>query len=487
MEKGYRKKNEDYMKVLKPERLNFPKIKEECGIFGIFGNEKASEHVFYGLYGLQHRGQEGAGIAVSDGKKIIFEKGYGYVSEIFGEENLKKLRGFHAIGHVRYSTHGESSPRNIQPFIIEGYRGSIAIAHNGNLVNAVELRKKLEEEGAIFQSTSDTEIILHLIARSKTEDIENAIVDALSKVKGAYSLLFLTPKAIYSARDPHGFRPLSIGRIENSWVIASETSAFDLIEADYVRDVQPGEILRLDEDGIKTIYNFPKVKPRHCIFEYIYFSRPDSLVFGKNVNEVRKRLGRQLAKEQPADADIAVPIPDSGMWASLGFAEQSGIPLEFALIRNHYVGRTFIQPHQKERVFGVRIKLNPVRELIEGRRVVLVDDSIVRGTTSRRIIRMVRDAGAKEIHYRVSSPPIIGPCYYGIDTPTKGELIASSYSVEEIREFLDVETLGYLSKEGMLKAVGDDLYCTACFDLNYPVEIPQEDFVQLRLFERGED
>ncbi len=480
MEKKYRRENEGNMRRL------IPKIKEECGIFGIYGNEKASEHVFYGLYGLQHRGQEGAGIAVSDGKRIIFEKGYGYVSEIFGEENLKRLKGVHAIGHVRYSTHGESSPRNIQPFVIEGYRGSIAIAHNGNLVNAVQLRKKLEEEGAIFQSTSDTEIILHLIARSKADNIEDAIIDALSKVKGAYSLLFLTPMAIYSARDPHGFRPLSIGKVENSYVIASETSAFDLIEATYERDVQPGEILRIDGNGIKTIYIFPKVKPRHCIFEYIYFSRPDSLVFGKNVNEVRKRLGRKLAEEQPANADIVVPIPDSGMWASLGFAESSGIPLEFALIRNHYVGRTFIQPHQKERVFGVRIKLNPVRELIDGKRVVLVDDSIVRGTTSRRIVRMVRDAGAKEIHYRVSSPPIIGPCYYGIDTPTKAELIASSHSVEEIREFLDVETLGYLSKDGMLKAVGDDLYCTACFDLNYPVEIPQEDFIQLRLFERGE-
>lgn len=480
MEKKYRRENESEMRRL------IPKIKEECGVFGIYRNEKASEHVFYGLYGLQHRGQEGAGIAVSDGKRIIFEKGYGYVSDIFGEENLKRLKGFHAIGHVRYSTHGESSPRNIQPFVIEGYRGSIAIAHNGNLVNAVQLRKRLEEEGAIFQSTSDTEIILHLIARSKAENIEDAIIDALSKVRGAYSLLFLTPVAIYSARDPYGFRPLSIGKLEDSYVIASETSAFDLIEATYERDVQPGEILRLDENGIKTIYNFPKVKPKHCIFEYIYFSRPDSLVFGKNVNEVRKRLGRKLAEERPADADIVVPIPDSGMWASLGFAEGSGIPLEFALIRNHYIGRTFIQPHQKERVFGVRIKLNPVRELVDGKKIVLVDDSIVRGTTSRRIVRMVRDAGAKEIHYRVSSPPIIGPCYYGIDTPTKAELIASSHSVDEIREFLDVETLGYLSKDGMLESVGDDNYCTACFDLNYPVEIPQDEFIQLRLFERGE-
>ncbi len=475
------------MKYFKNLTPSFPKIKEECGIFGIYGNEKASELTFYGLYALQHRGQEGAGIAVSDGKKIIFEKGYGYVAEIFHEENLKNLKGFYAIGHVRYSTHGESSPRNIQPFVIEGYRGSIGIAHNGNLVNAVALRKKLEEEGAIFQSSSDTEIILHLIARSREESIENAIVDALSKVKGAYSLLFLTPKAIYSARDPHGFRPLSIGKVEDSWVIASETSAFDLIEATYQRDVQPGEILKIDEKGIRTIYNFPKVKPKHCIFEYIYFARPDSLVFGKNVNEVRKRLGRMLAQEKPADADIVVPIPDSGLWASLGYSEESELPLEFALIRNHYVGRTFIQPHQKERVFGVRIKLNPVRELVEGKKVVLVDDSIVRGTTSRRIVRMVRDAGAKEIHYRVSSPPIIGPCYYGIDTPTRGELIASSHSIEEIRKFLDVETLGYLSKEGMLDSTGDDIYCTACFDLDYPVEIPQDDFIQLRLFERGED
>ncbi|MGQ9618247.1 MAG: amidophosphoribosyltransferase [Candidatus Aminicenantia bacterium] len=476
------------MKNLETKFSLIKKLKEECGIFGIFENERAGELTFYGLYALQHRGQEGAGIAITDGKNIIFKKGYGYVSDIFNEETLKVLKGTRAIGHVRYSTHGESSPRNIQPFVIEGFRGSIAIAHNGNLVNAIQLRKKLEEEGAIFQSTSDTEIILHLIARSKAGNIEEALVDALSKVKGAYSLLFLTPKAIYSARDPHGFRPLAIGKLENSWVIASETSAFDLIEAEYIRDVQPGEILRINGDGIKTIYNFSKIKPAHCIFEYIYFSRPDSLVFGKNVNEVRKRLGKKLAKEQPSDADIVVPIPDSGMWAGLGYSEGSGIPLEFALIRNHYIGRTFIQPHQKERIFGVRIKLNPVKELINGKRVVLVDDSIVRGTTSRRIVRMVRDAGAKEIHYRVSSPPIIGPCYYGIDTPTKEELIASTHSLEEIRRFLDVETLGYLSKNGMLEAVSnEDVYCTACFDLNYLVEIPQDDFIQLRLFERGEE
>ncbi|MEW6456613.1 MAG: amidophosphoribosyltransferase [Acidobacteriota bacterium] len=464
------------------------KLKEECGIFGIYNSEKAAELTYYGLYGLQHRGQESAGIVASNEKRLIAERGLGYVFEIFDTEALKKLKGKIAIGHTRYSTHGESTLRNTQPFLIDSHRGPIAVAHNGNLVNAVQLRGKLEKEGSIFQSTSDTEIILHLIAKSKEEKIEISIIDALMELKGAYSLLFLTLDKLIAVRDPRGFRPLSLGKLRNSYVTASETCAFDLIGAKYIRDIEPGEMIIIEKNRINSIRPFRDEMPRFCIFEYIYFSRPDSLVFKKNVNEVRKRLGRMLAIEQPADADIVVPIPDSGLWAALGYSEESKIPLEFALIRNHYVGRTFIQPFQSKRTFGVRIKLNPVRELIQGKKVVLIDDSIVRGTTSRRIVKMVRNAGAKEIHYRVSSPPIIGPCFYGIDTPMKDELIASSHSIEEIAKFLGVGTLGYLSLNGMLEAVGDrENFCTACFDLNYPVELPEDKFLQIRLFERTEN
>ena len=461
---------------------------DQCGLFGVFGHPDAAHLAYMGLYALQHRGQESAGIACADGASIRLEKGMGLVNDVFTAGRLESLVGDRAIGHVRYSTSGDTVPTNAQPYLIECHRGPIAVGHNGNLTNAAILRQELEAAGSIFQSTSDTEVILHLYARSHRERLEDAIAASLYKVMGAFSLLFLTPEAMVAARDPWGFRPLVLGKLGNATVLASETCALDLIEAEYVRDVEPGEVLVVDGAGIRSFKPFPPEPTAHCVFEHVYFARPDSLVFGRTVLESRLALGRQLAREQPADADIVCPVPDSGMGAALGFAQESGLPFEWGLIRNHYVGRTFIQPRQGQRSVGVRIKLNPVRHVIEGRRVVLIDDSIVRGTTSRKIVRTVREAGAREVHLRISCPPTTGPCYYGIDTPLKSELIAASHTVDEIRRFVEADSLGYLSHEGLLQAAGDApgrRHCTACFSGRYPVAVTQLDESQLRLFEKA--
>jgi amidophosphoribosyltransferase len=461
---------------------------DQCGLFGVFRHPEAAHLAYMGLYALQHRGQESAGIAASDGERIRLEKGMGLVNDVFTEAELRSLPGDHAIGHVRYSTAGDTVASNAQPYVIECHRGPIAVGHNGNLVNAAILRNELEAAGSIFQSTADTEVILHLYARNHRERLEDAIAASLSKVMGAFSLLFLTPGALVAARDPWGFRPLVLGRLEGATILCSETCALDLIDAEYVRDVEPGEVVVVDADGVHSFHPFPPEPAAHCIFEHVYFARPDSLVFGRTVLESRLMLGRQLAREAPAAADVVVPVPDSGMGAALGYAQEGGLPFEWGLIRNHYVGRTFIQPHQSVRSAGVKIKLNPVRQVIEGRRVVLIDDSIVRGTTSRKIVRMVREAGAREVHMRISSPPTTGPCYYGIDTPLKSELIASSHTVEEIRRFIEADSLAYLSHEGLLRAVDDAAgrrHCTACFSGRYPVAVSMPDESQMRLFEKA--
>jgi amidophosphoribosyltransferase len=462
---------------------------DQCGLFGVFGHPEAAHLAYMGLYALQHRGQESAGIAAGPpGGAIRLEKGMGLVNDVFTEGVLSQLPGDRAIGHVRYSTAGDTVAGNAQPYLIECHRGEIAVAHNGNLVNAAILRQELEAAGSIFQSTSDTEVILHLYARSHRQRLEDAIAASLYKVMGAFSLLFLTPEALVAARDPWGFRPLVLGRLNGAMILTSETCALDLIDAEYVREVEPGELLVVDGSGVRSFRPFPPEPSAHCVFEHVYFARPDSRVFGRTVLESRRMLGRQLAREAPADADVVVAIPDSGVGAAIGFSQESGLPFEWGLIRNHYVGRTFIQPRQGQRSVGVKIKLNPVREVIEGRRVVLIDDSIVRGTTSRKIVRMIREAGAREVHMRISSPPTTGPCYYGIDTPLKSELIASSHGVEEIRRFVEADTLGYLSHRGLLEAVGDPAgqrHCTACFSGRYPVAVSVPDESQLRLFEKA--
>jgi len=468
--------------------LEDDRFHDQCGLFGVFGHPEAAHLAYMGLYALQHRGQESAGLAVGDGTRIRLQKGMGLVNDVFTAEALDSLPGDRAMGHVRYSTSGDTVATNAQPYLIECHRGPIAIGHNGNLVNAAILRRELEAAGSIFQSTSDTEVILHLYARSHRERLEDAIAASLYKVMGAFSLLFLTRDALVAARDPWGFRPLVLGKLNGATIVASETCALDLIDAGYVRDVEPGEIVVVDADGLHSFKPFPPEPSAHCIFEHVYFARPDSLVFGRTVLDSRLRLGRQLARESPAEADVVVPIPDSGMGAALGFARESGLPFEWGLIRNHYVGRTFIQPRQGQRSVGVKIKLNPVRQVIEGRRVVLIDDSIVRGTTSRKIVHMIREAGASEVHMRISSPPTTGPCYYGIDTPLKSELIASSHSVEEIRRFIEADSLAYLSHEGLVAAVGDEAsrrHCTACFSGRYPVAVTVPDESQLRLFEKA--
>ena len=460
---------------------------DKCGLFGIFGHPEAARLTYLGLYSLQHRGQESAGIVAGNGTAMRLEKGLGLVNDVFTDERLETMTGDRAMGHVRYSTAGDVVAANAQPILIDCHRGAIALGHNGNLVNAAMLRHELEAAGSIFQSTSDTEVILHLYARSHRERLEDAIAASLSKVMGAFSLLFLTNDALVAARDPWGFRPLVIGRLEGATIVASETCALDLIDAEYVRDVEPGELVVIDRNGMRSFHPFPPEPHRQCVFEHVYFARPDSLVFGRNVLASRLALGRQLAKDSPAAADVVVPVPDSGMGAALGYAKESGIPFEWGLVRNHYVGRTFIEPKQSIRSFGVKIKLNPVREVIAGKRVVLIDDSIVRGTTSRKIVSMVREAGAAEVHLRISSPPTTGPCYYGIDTPTRAELIASSHTVEEIRERIGADSLGYLSEEGLLAAVDDaagQRHCTACFSGRYPVAVSQSEDWQLALFKK---
>jgi len=465
---------------------------DDCGVFGIYGHPEASVITYMGLYALQHRGQESAGIASSDGKSIYLHKAMGEVRQVFKEEDLYRLIGSKAIGHVRYSTTGTSTLDNAQPIKIDRLNGPIAVAHNGNIVNAFQLRKKLEEAGAIFHSSSDSEVILHLITKSKAKSAEGALMDALKKVKGAYSIVYLDEHRLIAVRDPNGFRPLCLGRMDGVYLFASESCAFDMVGAEYIRDIEPGEMVIISKKGVEKRYISNNRSNRFCIFEYIYFLRPDSSLEGKSVYNVRKNLGKILAREKPANADIVIPVPDSSNCAALGYAEEAGLDFEFGLIRSHYIGRTFIEPSQKTRDFDTRIKYNPVKSILKGKSMVVVDDSIVRGTTSRNIVDMLRRAGARQIHFRVSSPPITHPCFYGIDTPTREELIASSYSVDEIAEFMSVDTLGYLSIDGLLDAVGGRRrdHCIACFTGKYPICIPEEvgkevlekDFVRSKLF-----
>lgn len=467
--------------------IRLDKFREECGIFGIYGHPEAANMAYLGLYSLQHRGQEGAGIVSSDGKQLHIEKAMGLVADIFSTERLSRLPGALAIGHNRYSTAGGSSLKNVQPLLVNYALGGLALSHNGNLTNAGLIRDELEAYGAIFQSTSDTEVIVHLIAQSEAATLPERIVEALSRVEGAYSLLVMNEKTLIGVRDPHGFRPMCLGTLDGAYILASETCALDLIEAEYVRDIEPGELIQIGPNGIESIFPFPKVEPAHCVFEYIYFARPDSMVFGNTVNGIRKALGRQLARETGVEADVVIPVPDSGVPAALGYAEEARLPYENGLIRNHYVGRTFIEPQQTIRHFGVKIKLNPVREALAGKRVVVVDDSIVRGTTCKKIVKMIRQAGAKEIHVRISSPPTTHPCFYGIDTPTRQELIASSHSTEEIRRYITADSLGYISLEGVMSVVpkAGNSFCAACFSGRYPVQFPWEAEVQLGLFDAG--
>jgi amidophosphoribosyltransferase len=459
------------------------KYKDECGVFGIFGHPEAANLTYLGLYALQHRGQESAGIATADGATMRLSRAMGHVADAFDERALESLPGHIAIGHTRYSTAGESRLQNAQPILIDCAHGQIAIAHNGNLVNARELRDRLVRDGSIFQTSSDTEVILHLYARSREVSVEDALVESISQVSGAFSLVLLTKDRLIAARDPHGFRPLALGRLGDSYIVCSETCALDLIGAAYVRDVEPGELLVISEGGVRSLRPFPPAQLAHCVFEHVYFARPDSYVFGKSVNEVRTQLGRMLARESPVPADVVSPIPDSGVCAATGFAEESGLPMEMGLIRNHYVGRTFIQPQQAIRHFSVRIKLNPVRSVLEGKRVVLVDDSIVRGTTSRKIVRMVRAAGATEVHLRISCPPTVSPCFYGVDTPSRSELIAANQTLDEIREYVEADSLAYLSLDGLMRAVGSGSgsYCSSCYTGVYPVAFPRDEQAYLQL------
>ncbi len=457
-----------------------------CGVFGVFDHKSAAYLTYLGLHALQHRGQESAGIAVSDGYDINLKLGEGLVTKAIKEDDLKELKGDIAIGHVRYSTSGGSNPKNIQPFFAHFYGGSFAIAHNGNLVNADEIRLELEKGGAIFRSTSDTEIFIHLIAKSKEpppshimlhkndRDFIPLIFDAMRKVKGAYSLVILRERQLIAVRDPHGFRPLVLGKNRSgSYFVASETCALDIVDAEYLRDVNPGEVLVIDDAGLRSYYPFEHTeKPTKCIFEYVYFARPDSKIFNDWVYGIRKEMGKNLAKEYPVDADYVVPVLDSGLLAAKGYSEESGIPLEIGLIRNHYVGRSFIQPTQDIRDLSVKLKLNPVRYVVEGKRLIVIDDSLVRGTTSKKIINMLKNAGAKEVHLLISSPPVVSPCYYGIDTPTREELIANQMSIEEIRKYIGADSLYYLSLEGMINAANkfrQKGFCTACFTGDYPV------------------
>jgi amidophosphoribosyltransferase len=452
-------------------------VKHFCGIFGVYGHADAARLTGLGLNALQHRGEESCGIAVGDGKTIEVYKGLGQVSDVFDRpEIFDQLEGHLAIGHNRYSTTGGDSGTNVQPFVAE-CRGHIAVAHNGNLINTTSLREEMQEGGAIFQTSTDSEVILHLIAKSQSTSIGDRVMDALSKLKGAYSLIMSTERHLIAARDPHGFRPLCLGQLGDAWIIASESCALDIINARYIRDIEPGELVIIDENGLRTCFQEEQAEKRaHCIFEFVYFSRPDSMIFGDNVDKTRRKFGRQLAIEHPADADIVIAVPDSSNTAALGYADQSGLRFELGLIRNHYVGRTFITPRQDTRAARVRLKYNPIRGVLRGKRVVIVEDSIVRGTTLKHLGRMIREAGARQIHVRVSCPPIISPCFYGIDFQTEKELIANEKSVEQIREHLGVDSLGYLSLDGMIKSApnGENYYCTACFDRKYPIQIESE-------------
>jgi amidophosphoribosyltransferase len=461
-----------------------------CGVIGIYGHPEAANLAYLGLHSLQHRGQESAGIVANDGSHLRFVREMGLVGDIFTQDRLKRLPGSSAVGHVRYSTTGDSASKNAQPIAVDYSGGSLAVAHNGNLVNAAEVRTALESDGSIFQTTTDTEVILHLIARSREESLVDRVAGALREVRGAYSLVFLTQSMMIAARDPMGIRPLSLGKHnKKGWVVASETCAFDLIEATYVRDVEPGEVLVFDKDGMRRIFPFAAAKPHRCVFEWVYFARPDSMLAGQSVYQAREIMGRTLAKEHPVPADVVIPIPDSGTAAAIGYARESGIPFGQGLMRSHYVGRTFIEPSESIRHFGVKLKLSPVRDVLAGKRVVVIDDSIVRGTTSSKIIGMIRGAGAREIHLRISSPPTIGPCHYGIDTPDRDKLIASTHSVDEIRRFVGADSLGYLSLEGLRASVNclgsTDEHrglCDGCFSDSYPIQAsPSAGCRQLRL------
>ncbi|WP_346200512.1 amidophosphoribosyltransferase [Caldifermentibacillus hisashii] len=451
-------------------------LNEECGVFGVWGHHNAAHITYYGLQSLQHRGQEGTGIAVTDGKQIHIKKGEGLVTEVFSKNDMDDLQGTGAIGHVRYATAGGSGPENVQPLLFKSQTGSLALAHNGNLTNATVLRSLLEAEGSIFQTTSDTEVLAHLIKRSKRTQFIDQMKAALNMLQGAYAYLLMTETELIVALDPYGLRPLSIGRLGDSYVVASETCAFDIVGADYIRDVQPGEMLIINHDGIRSEIFTTQTQMSLCTMEYVYFSRPDSDLQGMNVHTARKNLGKQLALEAPIDADVVTGVPDSSISAAIGYAEESGIPYELGLIKNRYVGRTFIQPTQQLRDQGVKMKLSPVRGVVEGKRVIMVDDSIVRGTTSRRIVRMLKEAGAREVHVVISSPPIKHPCFYGIDTSSREELIAGDKSVEEIRQIIGADSLTFLSVEGMLKALGREQSggmkgsCLACFTGKYPTE-----------------
>jgi len=455
--------------------MNFSddKLHEECGVFGIFGHAEASTLTQLGLFALQHRGQEACGIVSSDGENMHQFRSMGLVADVLGEDVLKTLKGASAIGHTRYSTAGRNTIREVQPFSVACQHGKIAICHNGNLPFAPQKRCELEKAGAIFSSTSDTETILHSIARCEAENIIEAIAKVLKETEGAFSLLFLTPESLIAVRDPRGFRPLNLGKLKDAWCIASETCAFDLIDAEYVREIKAGEMLVIDENGLQSFFPFEEKPKSVCAFEHVYFSRPDSIIFGRSVSESRHKMGEQLAIEHPVEADLVVPVPDSGVAAAIGFAAQSDITFRHAIIRNHYVGRTFIEPSQSIRSFGVRLKLNPIRNLIQGKRVVLVDDSIVRGTTSKKIVQMVREAGAKEVHMRISCPPTVSPCYYGVDTPRKADLIAAQMSVEEVCRYIEADSLGYLSLEGMSDAIGfeKNSSCVACWNGKYPTQV----------------
>jgi amidophosphoribosyltransferase len=447
-----------------------------CGICGIFGHKDAAQLSYLSLFALQHRGEESAGIVTYDGKKTHSYKGMGLVGDIFNEANLKSLRGHLAIGHNRYSTTGSSVSKNIQPLLVNYRKFPIAVAHNGNLTNAYQLRDRLEKEGSIFQTSLDSEIILHLLVKSPRQDRKQKIIEALSQIEGAYSLVLMIDNTLVGARDPYGFRPLCLGELNGAYILASETCALDLLQATYIRDIQPGEVVFIDNKGIDSIKPFTCGRCSYCIFEYIYFARPDSNIFGRSVYLTRKRLGRKMAQENPGQADFVSPIPDSGNYAALGFAQEANLPFEMAMVRNHYVGRTFIQPSQLIRDFRVKVKLNPIKGILQNKRIILVEDSIVRGTTSRSRVRTIREAGAKEIHMRISCPPLRFACFYGIDFPTQRELIASGHSVEWIRDFIGVDTLQYLSLEGMLEAMDlpRENFCTACFNGDYPVKISKK-------------
>jgi len=456
---------------------------DECGVFGVFNHPEAANLTYLGLYAQQHRGQESAGIVSTDGHSFYSHRGMGLVADIFQKPDIKTLSGSHSIGHVRYSTSGESGLRNCQPFSYEYAHGGIAMCHNGNIVNAPELRTQLEKKGSIFQSTSDTEVLIHLVARSKAASMKERLAGAVSKLSGAFSLLVLVENRLVGMRDRHGIRPLVLGKLDGSWVLASETCAFDLVGATFVRDVEPGEMVVIDEDGVESLHPFQHTEPKFCVFEYVYFARPDSNLEGINVYEARYQIGVELAKESPVDADLVIPVPDSGVPPAMGFAEQADIPFQMGLIRNHYVGRTFIEPRQAIRNFGVKLKLNPNRNLIQGKRVILVDDSIVRGTTSRKIVEMVRAAGAKEIHMRISSPPTKHSCFYGVDTPDADELMANKMDLEAMRKAIGADSLAFVSFEGMYRAVGKprSLHCDACFSGDYPVPVEKQRSPQLSL------